>query len=119
MKCRSLTINLKILLCLLVVCCAIVMTSGIVYYSNTRNLVLHSIDEQVRILSEYVKNEFEHQLSNPIKETLNLLTTAPQVENYLMSAENEKIIHRAEVEKLFFRLTKKPSRFIIVMSICS
>ncbi|MCU0914118.1 MAG: PAS domain S-box protein [Planctomycetes bacterium] len=103
---NNLPLSWKILCGFLSVCCALTAASGIVHYRYSRNVVEQSIREQAFALCERIEREFALLYATPVEHELRLLVTSPQLNNYLMSSREERLLHRAEVERLFLSLSQ-------------
>jgi len=104
--CNNLSISLKVLCGLLSICCALTVASGMVYYRHSKRVVENSIRGQAWALCKHVEREFSLRYAAPVEHELRLLVTSPQLNNYLMSSKEERLIHRAEVERLFLSLSQ-------------
>ena len=105
-KTLDLPISIKLLLAFLLVCGCLTAISGLIYYKHAEKVVMHSIQNQTSQVCNHVVHEFYSHYAEPIERELKIIETSPQLNNYLMSSQEEKLLHRADVERLFLSITE-------------
>lgn len=101
-----LPISMKLLLAFLVMCGCLTIVSGVIYYKYAENVVMDSIQDQTSLVCQHVVHEFYTHYAEPVKRELKMIAASPQLDSYLMSSQEELLLHRADVERLLLNITK-------------
>jgi len=105
-KIHHLPISVKLLLAFLAVCGCLTAISGFIYYKHAKKVVMNSIKNQTSQVCRHVVHEFYTHYAEPIERELRIIERSPQLNSYLMSSQEETLLHRADVERLFLSITK-------------
>jgi HAMP domain-containing protein len=105
-KVIHLPISIKLLLAFLVVCSCLTAISGFIYYKHAEKVVMDSIKNQTSLVCKHVVHEFYTLYADPIERELRIIEASPQLNSYLMSSQEEMLLHRADVERLFLSIIK-------------
>ncbi len=101
-----LPISIKLLLAFLVVCSCLTAISGFIYYKHAKKVVMDSIKNQTSLVCKHVVHEFYTHYAEPIERELRIIETSPQLNSYLMSSQEEILLYRTDVERLFLSIIK-------------
>jgi signal transduction histidine kinase len=97
----------KVFYASLLLSCILSAVSGFLYYSQAKKMLLQGLQNQASLLCDTAKNEFISRYSDVIDRQLYVLVSSPQLDAYLMSPQDEKLIARAELEKTFLLISRK------------
>ncbi len=116
---RNGSIFSRILYSILATSFAIIVFSGGASYFVSRKLIQQSVDEQIERAQNNASTAFKIEYEIPVERDLLFLESSPALNNLLMSPQREMLVRRADLEKLFYGISRnnpilRSTRFIDV-----